>query len=277
MGMYDDGYGLFQLPSKEEIEQMDQTMGYQTTSLKERIGEINFILANFNERRQAGKQRKEYLAVLKHDLCALYDYNEFLMEKFMELFKPTELLQFIESSEAQRPVTIRTNTLKTRRKDLAQALINRGVNLDPIGEWSRVGLVIYDSQVPIGATPEYLAGHYMLQGAASLLPVMALAPKENEKILDMCSAPGGKTTHIAAIMKNTGTLFANDSNKDRAKATKGNIHRLGINNCILSAVDGRKFPPIMKGFDRVLLDAPCSGTGVISKDNAVKSMKVNRF
>ncbi|XP_015783315.1 25S rRNA (cytosine-C(5))-methyltransferase nop2 [Tetranychus urticae] len=264
---------LFQLPTTEELDQIDQATGFQPTSLKERIGEINFILANFKERRQEGKTRKDYLAVLKHDLCALYDYNDFLMGKFMELFKPTELIQFVESSESQRPVTIRTNTLKTRRKDLAQALINRGVNLDPIGEWSRVGLVIYDSQVPIGATPEYLAGHYMLQGAASLLPVMALAPRENEKILDMCSAPGGKTTHIAAIMKNTGILFANDVNKDRAKATKGNIHRLGINNCVLSSVDGRKFPNVMKGFDRVLLDAPCSGTGVISKDNAVKTMK----
>ena len=68
----------------------------------------------------------------------------------------------------------------------------------------QVGLVVYSSTVPLGATPEYLAGHYILQGASSLLPVMALAPQEGERVLDMASAPGGKTTHIAAIMKNTG-------------------------------------------------------------------------
>ncbi len=101
-------------------------------------------------------------------------------------------------------MTIRTNTLKTRRRDLAQALINRGVNLDPIGEWSKVGLKIYDSQVPIGATPEYLAGHYMLQSASSFMPVIALAPQVNEKIIDMCASPGGKTTYVASLMKNTG-------------------------------------------------------------------------
>lgn len=98
----------------------------------------------------------------------------------------------------RRPVTIRSNSLKTRRRDLAQALINRGVNLDPIGKWSKVGLVVYDASVPIGATPEYLAGHYMIQGGSSMLPVISLAPQENEKILDMCAAPGGKTTYIGA-------------------------------------------------------------------------------
>lgn len=64
----------------------------------------------------------------------------------------------------------------------------------------------------LGATPEYLAGHYMLQGLSSLLPVMALAPQPNEIILDVCSAPGGKSSHIAALMKNTGVLYANDAN-----------------------------------------------------------------
>merc|ERR1719195_639642 len=191
----------------------------------------------------------------------------------MDVFGLDELVDALEASEVQRPLTVRTNSLKTRRRDLAQALINRGVNLDPVGKWSKVGLVVYSSQVPLGATPEYLAGHYIIQGASSLLPVMALAPQPGERVLDMASAPGGKTTYIAAIMKNTGMILANDANKDRCKAVVGNLHRLGITNTVVCNYDGRKLPTIMKGFDRVLLDAPCSGTGVIAKDPSVKTSK----
>lgn len=219
------------------------------------------------------RSRQDYVDQLKSDLCAYYSYNQFLVDKFISLFSLSELIEFFEANEAQRPITIRTNTLKTRRRDLAQALINRGVNLDPLGEWSKVGLVVYDSQVPIGATPEYLAGHYMLQGASSMLPVMALSPQENEKILDMCAAPGGKTSYIAALMRNTGCLVANDVNKDRLDSVVGNLHRLGITNSIVCNLDARKISEHIKDFDRILVDAPCSGTGVISKDPSVKTSK----
>jgi ribosomal RNA methyltransferase Nop2 len=125
-----------------------------------------------------------------------------------------------------------------------------------------------------GATPEYLAGHYMLQAASSFLPVIALSPQPHERILDMASAPGGKTTHIAALLQNTGLVFANDSNKARTKSLTANVHRLGCKNVVVCSYDGREFPRVMGGFDRVLLDAPCSGTGVISKDPSAKQNKV---
>lgn len=261
----------YTLPSGQEVEQ-ETNQPPDITLVQNRIKEVMGVLADFKVRRTEGRSRQEYIGQLRKDLCTYYSYNDFLMEKLMQLF-PLEIHEFLEANEVQRPVTIRTNTLKTRRRDLAQALINRGVNLDPIGKWSKVGLVVYDSQVPLGATPEYLAGHYILQGGSSFLPVMALAPQENERILDMASAPGGKTTYIAAVMKNTGSIFANDANKDRAKAIVGNIHRMGITNTVISHYDGRIYPTIMKGFDRVILDAPCSGTGVIAKDVEVKINK----
>lgn len=196
--------------------------------------------------------------------------------KLIQACLSPQALVFFEANETPRPVTIRTNTLRTRRRDLAQALINRGVNLEPIGKWSKVGLQVFESSVPIGATPEYLAGHYMLQAASSFLPVIALAPQPEERVLDMASAPGGKATYISALLQNTGVVFANDSNKARTKSLTANVHRLGCKNVVVCSYDGREFPKVMGGFDRVLLDAPCSGTGVISKDPSVKVNKVSR-
>ncbi|KAG0197732.1 rRNA (cytosine-C5-)-methyltransferase nop2 [Mortierella sp. GBA30] len=238
-----------------------------------RIQEIVRVLNNFREMREGNRSRNDYISQLLKDLCLYYGYNEYLMEKLFYIFPVSEAIEFFEANEVPRPVTIRTNTLKTRRRELAQALINRGVNLDPVGKWSKVGLQVFDSPVPIGATPEYLAGHYMLQAASSFLPVMALAPQEHERVLDMASAPGGKSTYIAALLKNTGMVFANDANKDRTKSLVANIHRLGVKNAVVCNYDGREFPGVIGGFDRVLLDAPCSGTGVISKDASVKTNK----
>ena len=152
----------YTLPSGEEVEK-ELLLPPDLTVLKSRINEVVGVLNDFTNKRVEGCSRVEYLCQLRRDLCTYYSYNEFLMGAFMETFPLHELIEFLEANETPRPMTIRTNTLKTRRRDLAQALINRGVNLDPIGKWSKVGLVIYNSQVPIGATPEYLAGHYILQ------------------------------------------------------------------------------------------------------------------
>lgn len=240
---------------------------------QQRIQKIVAILNNLKAYAGQGFSRSELVSQLTRDLAAYYSYSEYMVEKILLLFPVSEAIEFLEANETARPVTIRANTLKTRRRDLAQALISRGVSLDPLDKWSSVGLQIFDSPVPVGATPEYLAGHYMLQSAASFLPVMALAPEEKERVLDLAAAPGGKTTYIAALMRNTGILYSNDPSKDRCKALAANIHRMGVRNAVVCIQDGRDFPSVIGGFDRVLLDAPCSGTGVISKDPSVKMSK----
>ncbi len=173
--------------------------------LRTRITDTIRILDNFATLHDPSRSRSSYTSQLLEDICIYYGYSPYLAEKLFSLFTPSEAFAFFESNETPRPLVIRTNTLRTSRRSLAQALINRGVTLEPVGKWSKVGLQIFESQVPLGATPEYLAGHYILQAASSFLPVMALAPQENERILEMAAAPGGKSTYIAALMKNTGT------------------------------------------------------------------------
>lgn len=261
---------LDELPTKAELENNNLT---DVDVLQDRIRRNIATLKAFSKHRNEKYSRTEYLTVLKADLCSYYGYNDYLMGMFMDLLPLDEMCEFLDANEKPRPTVIRTNTLKARRRELAQALIHRGVNLDPL-EWSKEGLVVHDSTVPIGATPEYLSGHYMLQGACSQLPVMALAPKKGERVLDVSAAPGGKTTHMAAMMRNSGTLVANDANKERQKSTIANLHRLNCCNSIVSVMDGRDLAKTWGlYFNKVLLDAPCSGTGVISKDPAVKLNK----
>ena len=208
------------------------------------------------------------------ELAKYYGYSSFMAEKLKEIFSPDDFVAFLEANESPRLITIRANTLKTRRRELAQALINRGMTVNTSeGSWNNVCLQISESPVPIGATPEYLAGHYIIQSASSLIPVLALCPQPEERILDMAAAPGGKATHIASMMNNRGCIFANDPSLDRCKALSANIHRLGAKNVMVCSYDGRELINVMNGFDRVLLDTPCSGTGVICKDPSVKTSK----
>ncbi|WMV39009.1 hypothetical protein MTR67_032394 [Solanum verrucosum] len=135
------------------------------------------VLSNFKSLRQEDVTLKDYVDQLKRDLGS---YNDFLIESLVELFPLVELIELIEAFEKPRPISLRTNTLKTRRRDLAGVLLNRGVNLDPLSKWSK------------------------LQSASSFLHVVALAPQENERIVDMAAAPGGKATYVAALMENSG-------------------------------------------------------------------------
>ncbi|KAL3945811.1 MAG: hypothetical protein SGBAC_000083 [Bacillariaceae sp.] len=262
---------VYHLPTKEELER-DEDRVVPPSELRSHIDQILEALADFKERREPGRTRSEYVDQLGLFIAELYGYLPELIEYFLTMFSPAECLEFVDYSDKPRPMVIRTNTLKARRKDLALALMKRGVTLDPLAPWSKVGLKIIESSVPIGATPEYLSGHYMLQSAASMCPVMALSPEPKERVLDMSAAPGGKTSYMAQLMRNTGVIFANDLRPDRQKATVANMHRLGVKNVIACTHDGRKMPKQFKHykFDRILLDAPCSGLGVISRDPSCK-------
>ncbi|GMY18726.1 26S rRNA (cytosine-C(5))-methyltransferase NOP2B-like [Fagus crenata] len=149
---------------KEEELEEEAHQPPNLSNLQRRIREINRVLSNFKALRQEGTARKEYIEQFKKDLSSYYGYNDFLIGVLVEMFPVVELLELIE----------------TWRRDLADILINKGVNLDRLRKWLDWLYMIRN-----GATPEYMAGFYMLQSASSFLPVMALAPQEKERVIDM--------------------------------------------------------------------------------------------
>jgi len=128
----------------------------------------------------------------------------------------------------------------------------------------------------LGRSFEHLLGYYYIQELASMLPILALNPQPNELILDLCSAPGSKTTQTADKMKNTGTIIANEISLGRAKILASNLERCGVTNAIITRREGRALCEKLKQqnfeFDKILLDAPCSGEGTIRSTPATALM-----
>jgi tRNA (cytosine40_48-C5)-methyltransferase len=153
--------------------------------------------------------------------------------------------------------SIRVNPLKITGEELTETLIEQGVALEKVPLLDH-GFKIIDSPFSLGASIEYLLGLFSLQEAASQYPVQALNPKPTDTVLDMASAPGGKTTQLASYMKNSGLIVAIDVNRDRLYATENNVERCGVINTSIHNLNALDFPekPV---FSKILLDAPCSG------------------
>ncbi|NSW89221.1 MAG: RsmF rRNA methyltransferase first C-terminal domain-containing protein [Firmicutes bacterium] len=193
--------------------------------------------------------------------------DEFL-EKMKALMNEKEYEEFVLSFDMPRHYGLRVNTLKTS--------VSRFIEISPFKlekvPWTKDGFYYNEGDNP-GKHPFYHAGLYYIQEPSAMLPAEVLDAKPGEYILDLCAAPGGKTVQIAAGMMGEGLLVANDSNPARVKVLVKNIELCGIRNAIVTnelpcnlAV---KFPEF---FDKILVDAPCSGEGMFRKDeNAVKS------
>lgn len=159
---------------------------------------------------------------------------------------------------------IRVNNLIAGKEEVTARLEARGAKLTSI-PWLRDGFYIEEGESSVGASFEYLLGLYSIQEAAAQFPVEVLTPSGGEVVLDMCAAPGGKTTQIAAWMGNKGVVVAVDVRRDRLYALENNLERTEVENCVAYHVDAAEFDYGGTLFDRILLDAPCSGNYVIDK------------
>lgn len=187
-------------------------------------------------------------------------------EQKYRLLLGNEYDEFITSSFTFLRQSIRVNTLKASVSDIRRRLEKKGFRLEQI-PWYREGFWIYGKRRDIGNLLEHSLGYIYVQEAMSMVPPIVLDPKPGEIVLDLCAAPGSKTTQIAQYMKNQGVIIANDFTALRTKPLGINIQRCGILNAIQTLKQGqvltKRFPD--ETFDRILVDAPCSGTGTIRK------------
>lgn len=163
--------------------------------------------------------------------------------------------------------SIRVNTLKTTVAEIKKRLEKEWI-LEQV-PWCKEGFWIEHRGVgdqkrrDVGNLIEHTLGYIYVQEAASMIPSLVLGPRPGEKVLDMCAAPGSKTTQMAQMMENRGIIVANDISADRLAALGVNVQRCGAMNIVLTRSFGYHIKEA--GFDRVLVDAPCSGTGTIRK------------
>lgn len=183
----------------------------------------------------------------------------------------------------QRPLrrSLRVNTLKISVADFLIRIAPLGWQLTPI-PWCPEGFwveSIDENIAPPGSVAEHLCGLFYIQEASSMLPVSALFSRGNapQRVMDVAAAPGSKTTQIAANMHNRGAILANELSSSRLKALHANLSRCGVANVALTHFDGRVFGAAApESFDSILLDAPCSGEGVVRKDpNALRNWSVD--
>ncbi|MBW2347268.1 MAG: RsmB/NOP family class I SAM-dependent RNA methyltransferase [Deltaproteobacteria bacterium] len=167
--------------------------------------------------------------------------------------------KFLEALKRPPPVHLRVNTLKAEPRDVAVSLEKRGVSVRPSLKDNRILLTARGLANP-GRLPEYFLGHIHPQALTSCLAAPVLAPEEDTAVLDLCASPGGKTSHLAQLMGNTGLIVANELYSSRHRALGHTLDRLGVLNTVITGYQAQEFP-LRRRFSRVLADVPCSGEG----------------
>ncbi len=180
----------------------------------------------------------------------------------MEQFLGEECEAFLESWDREQALALRVNTLKITREEFVAL---SPFDLRPV-PWADTGFY-YGKDARPGKHPYHEAGLYYIQ-EPSAMAVGALAnARPGERVLDLCAAPGGKTTHLAASMKGEGLLVSNEIHPARAKILSSNVERMGIRNCIVTNEKPERLAERFPGFfDRIVVDAPCSGEGMFRKE-----------
>jgi len=194
----------------------------------------------------------------------------------LERYRPfiDDWTSFTEAAARPEPTVFRVRSGRVDADALVDRLAAQGIRtrvLAGLPDFYQVET----SPVPVSMTFEHWAGLIYVQQASTGVAAPALGPRPGERILDLCAAPGGKTTHMAELMRDEGCLVASEISESRIRGLLGNVYRLGHTGVMVVAGDGRDFP-VGARFDRVLVDAPCTGEGTLRRRRAGEPARPSR-
>ena len=195
-----------------------------------------------------------------------------MIERYFKFLGEDQTIQLLKANEIPLTPSIRVNSLKIEVQILENRLKAKGFKLEPIN-WISHGFNVIKAPNSLGSTHEFLQGYYYLQSVATMIPPLVLQPAPGETVIDMCAAPGGKATHLAQIMNNEGNLILIERNLKRIPALETNIRRMGVMNSIIINEDAVNLSKMNLMADKILLDAPCTGEGLIKQDPSRKKSK----
>jgi NOL1/NOP2/sun family putative RNA methylase len=196
-------------------------------------------------------------------------HPSWFIEYCFKLFGHDEAVAFLEGSMKMPPNYIRVNTLAAVEEAIVQKLAQEGVEIQKTAQLKFTYQVL-SSKKPLNALPSYAEGLFYIQDKASCFATQAAAPKPGKTVFDICAAPGAKTTFLAQLMQNQGSIYSVDFSSKRMKTWKKETARMGTKNAESLIVDARVSLPLQSEADLVILDPPCTSTGVFAKQPSSK-------
>jgi len=263
--------GLYQLTRLDRIPEsaaVNESVNLAKLMTPGTSGLVNAVLRNYLRRRET-ICFPEISADPVVAIAVRHSQPEWLVEQWIEQLGVAEAERLAEASSEQPPLTLRVNTLRICRDELLPEFEHQGIDAKPC-RFSADGIVI-TGRHSVSTLPGFDAGLFAVQDESSQLAGQLLGAEPGERIWDACAAPGGKTCHIAQLMDDRGELVATDISRSKLTTVQENARRLGISSVSTDVADLHQPETFPDGyFDRILLDAPCSGLGVIRRNPEAK-------
>ena len=267
--------GIYQIVFMENIPDsaaVNEAVKLAKEHKKQYSGFVNGVLRNFLREDKAYKLPNREKDLLNH-LTVVYSHPNWIVEKWLKRFGEEFTEALLKCNNETPPLYARVNTLKTTRDKLVESLENEGFSVE-CGVLSDSLIVKTENAGSLAHSEAFINGEFTIQDVAAMAVGHVVSPKPGQFIIDMCAAPGGKTTHMATLMEDQGTVLAWDIYDHKIEKIQENIDRLGLNSISPELKDALiKDENLVGKADVVLIDAPCSGLGIIRRKPEIKFNK----